>query len=73
MAGGTVSNKELYDALSGIDSKIDGTRKELKSDIIRVENKFDTMEAGRLSSVTIFNAGTGNYDVGSEVVVLGHD
>lgn len=42
MANGTVTNKELYDA-------VDGMRKELKVDILRVETKFDTMEAGRLS------------------------
>jgi hypothetical protein len=41
MANG-VSNKDLYDSL-------DRVRIELKTDIVRLEAKFDSLEAGRLT------------------------
>lgn len=37
-----IDNKSLYDL-------VDRTRLELKGDINRLENKFDTLEAGRLT------------------------
>lgn len=40
--GRSPSNKEVYDL-------VDTARKELKSDIIRLETKFDNLEAGRLT------------------------
>lgn len=40
--GKNITNDKLYDALTGM-------RLELKSDITRLESKFDTLEAGRLT------------------------
>lgn len=40
--GKPISNDKLYDL-------VDRTRLELKGDIIRLETKFDTLEAGRLT------------------------
>jgi hypothetical protein len=40
--GRSITNDKLYDALNGM-------RLELKSDINRVETKFDNLEAGRLT------------------------
>lgn len=42
MAGRDVSNNNIYD-------QIERTRLELKGDILRLESKFDVLEAGRLT------------------------
>lgn len=47
--GNNVTNSKLYDYLGRVDANINSVRLELKGDLNRLESKFDTLEAGRLT------------------------